>query len=177
MHTKAVYRSAQGLNDAGLVALRFNFRGVGLSTGSHDEGIGEQDDLRAVLDWLEGKFPHLPLVVGGFSFGSMVGLSVGASDDRVVGMLGIGLPVELDDRYDYGYLATAEKPILVVQGEQDEFGSGEQVARTLAPLGSHITTVRIPDTDHYFEGKLEELRTAVRGYYDAGPGARLLAAI
>jgi alpha/beta superfamily hydrolase len=177
MHTKAVYRSAQGLNDAGLVTLRFNFRGVGLSTGSHDEGIGEQDDLRAVLDWLEGKFPHLPLVVGGFSFGSMVGLSVGASDDRVVGMLGIGLPVELDDRYDYGYLATAEKPILVVQGEQDEFGSGEQVARTLAPLGSHITTVRIPDTDHYFEGKLEELRTAVRGYYDAGPGARLLAAI
>ena len=71
----------------------------------------------------------------------------------------------------------AEKPILVVQGEQDEFGSGAEVARSLAPLGSHITVVRISDTDHYFEGKLEELRTVVRGYYDAGPGARLLAAI
>jgi alpha/beta superfamily hydrolase len=177
MHTKAVYRASQGMNDAGLVTLRFNFRGVGLSTGSHDEGVGEQDDLKAALDWLEGAFPHLPLLVGGFSFGSMVGLSVGARDDRVVGMLGLGLPVDLDDRYDYSYLATTEKPILVVQGEQDEFGSGSHVARTLAPFGSHITLVRIQDTDHYFEGKLEELRTAVRGYYDAGPGARLLAAI
>ena len=177
MHTKAVYRAAQGFNDAGLVALRFNFRGVGLSTGSHDEGIGEQEDLRAALDWIEAEFPHLPLVVGGFSFGSMVGLSVGAEDDRVVGLLGLGLPVDLDDRYDYSYLARAQKPVLVVQGEQDEFGSGQQVAETLAPLGSHVTVVRVPDTDHYFDGKLEELRTAVRGYYDAGPGARLLAAI
>ena len=177
MHTKAVYRSSQGMNDAGLITLRFNFRGVGLSTGSHDEGVGEQNDLEAALDWLEGAFPHVPLIVGGFSFGSMVALSVGARDDRVVGMLGLGLPVDLDDRYDYSYLASAEKPILVVQGEQDEFGSGTHVARSLAPLGSHITLVRVADTDHYFEGKLEELRTAVRGYYDAGPGARLLAAI
>ena len=107
----------------------------------------------------------------------MVGLSVGAEDDRVVGLLGLGLPVDLDDRYDYSYLARAQKPVLVVQGEQDEFGSGQQVAETLAPLGSHVTVVRVPDTDHYFDGKLEELRTAVRGYYDAGPGARLLAAI
>ena len=95
MHTKAVYRAAQGLNDAGLVSLRFNFRGVGLSTGSHDEGIGERDDLRAAIDWIEMEFPHLPLVVGGFSFGSMVGLSVGAEDDRVIGLLGLGLPVNL----------------------------------------------------------------------------------
>lgn len=177
MHTKAVYRAAQGLGDAGMVTLRFNFRGVGTSTGSHDDGVGEQDDLRAALDWMEAEFPHLPLVAGGFSFGSMVGLSVGAEDPRVVGMLGLGLPVELDDRYDYDYLAEAEKPILVVQGEHDEFGSAEEVARKLAPLGSHITMVQIPGTDHYFEGKLEELRTAVRGYYDAGPGARLLAVI
>jgi alpha/beta superfamily hydrolase len=164
MHTKAVYRSAQGLNEAGLVTLRFNFRGVGTSTGSHDDGI-------------DSEYAHLPLVVGGFSFGSMVGLAVGSDDSRVVGLLGLGLPVDLDDRYDYSYLSSAGKPILVVQGENDEFGSGERVARALAPLGSHVTLVRVPDADHYFEGKLEELRTTVRGYYDAGPGARLLAAI
>ena len=177
MHTKAVYRSAQGFNDAGLVTLRFNFRGVGTSTGSHDDGVGEQDDVRAALNWMESEYPHLPLVVGGFSFGSMVGLSVGSEDHRVVGLLGLGLPVALDDRYDYSYLSRADKPILVVQGENDEFGSGEQVARALAPLGSHVTLVRVSDTDHYFEGKLEELRAAVWGYYSAGPGARLLAAI
>ena len=177
MHTKAVYRAAQGLNDAGLITLRFNFRGVGLSTGSHDDGVGEQEDLRAALDWLESEYPHLPLVVGGFSFGSMVSLSVGAEDDQVVGLFGLGLPVDLDHSYDYAYLENAEKPVLVVQGENDEFGSGEQIARALTPLGSHITVVRVPDTDHYFDGKLEELRSAIRGYYDAGPGARLLAAI
>lgn len=177
MHTKAVYRAAQGLNDAGLVTLRFNFRGVGTSTGSHDEGIGEQEDARAAVDWLAREYPSLPLVLGGFSFGSMVALSVGTDDPRIEALLGLGLPVDLDDRYDYGFLAKADKPVLVVQGENDEFGPGERAAESLAPLGSHVTLVRVPDTDHYFEGKLTELRTAVRGYYESGPGSRVLLAI
>jgi alpha/beta superfamily hydrolase len=176
MHTKAVYRSAQALNDAGLVTLRFNFRGVGTSTGSHDEGVGEREDVAAAIDWLDERYPHVPLVVGGFSFGSMVGLSVGAEDERIVALLGLGLPVGLGDRYDFGYLAGADKPVLVVQGELDEFGSGETVASVLGPLGDHITIVRIPGTDHYFQGRLEDLRAAVRGYYESGPGARVLLA-
>lgn len=177
MHTKAVYRSAQGLNDAGLVVLRFNFRGVGTSTGSYDEGIGEQDDLRAALDWLVAEYPELPVVVGGFSFGSMVALRVGADDHRVAALLGLGLPVDLDDRYDYDFLAEAGKPILVVQGENDEFGPAEQVQEVLAPLGSHISMVPISGTDHYFEGRLDELRDAVRGYFESGPGSRTLATV
>ncbi len=177
MHSKAVYRSAQGLNDAGLVALRFNFRGVGTSTGSHDEGVGEREDVKAAIDWLEASYPHLPLVVGGFSFGSMVALGVGAEDERIAALLGLGLPVDLDDRYDYGYLANAEKPVLVVQGEMDEFGSGERAASVLQPLGAHVTVVRIPGTDHYFEGSLDDLRAVVRGYYESGPGARVLLAM
>jgi uncharacterized protein len=176
MHTKAVYRAAQGLNEAGLVALRFNFRGVGTSTGSHDEGIGEREDARAALDWLEARYPELPMIMGGFSFGSMVGLSVGSEDDRVVGLLGMGLPVEMD-RYDYSYLADADKPVLVVQGERDEFGPGEVVAAALGDLGPTITLVRVPDADHYFTGHLEELKDAVRGYYASGPGAKLMAGV
>lgn len=172
MHTKAVYRTAQAFNEAGIVALRFNFRGVGTSTGSYDEGHGEQDDARAALDWLEARYPSLPLLVGGFSFGSMVGLRVGSEDERVVGLLGLGLPVELGD-YDFGYLAEVEKPVLVVQGEEDEFGSGEAVARRLEPMGDHVTLVRVPGADHYFADRLDELREAVRGYYASGPGARL----
>jgi len=175
MHTKAVYRAAQAFNAAGLVALRFNFRGVGTSTGSFDDGIGEQEDLRSAITWLEAEYPHLPLVVGGFSFGSMVGLSVGAQDDRVSGLIGLGLPVEFGDQYDYGYLSDTKKPVLVVQGENDEFGSGQRVAETLAPLGAHVTLIRIEGTDHYFTNRLDELRAAVRGYYESGPGASLLA--
>ena len=176
MHTKAVDRASQGLNDAGLVTLRFNFRGVGISTGSHDDGHGEKDDLRAALDWLEARYPTLPLVVGGFSFGSMVGLSVGVDDPRVVALLGLGLPVKKDE-YDYGYLAGADKPVLVIQGENDEFGSGAQVAAVLGPMGPHITLVRISGSDHYFVHRLDELRETVRGYYQSGHGARVLAAL
>ena len=176
MHTKAVYRAAQGLVDAGLVALRFNFRGVGISTGSHDDGHGEKDDLRAALDWLEARHPTLPLVVGGFSFGSMVGLSVGADEARVVSLLGFGLPVEKDE-YDFSFLARVEKPTLVVQGENDEFGSGAAVAELFRPMRSHVTVVRISGADHFFIERLDELRETVRGYYQSGPGARVLAGV
>lgn len=177
MHTKAVYRSAQALNEAGLVALRFNFRGVGASTGSYDEGVGEQDDLRAAVDWLVERHPELPVVVGGFSFGSMVALNLGAADDRAVALLGLGLPVDLDERYDFGFLADVDKPVLVVQGENDEFGPARRVKEALAPLGSHITVVTVAGTDHYFEGRLDELRDAVRGYFETGPGSRVLATV
>ena len=176
MHTKAVYRAAQAYNDAGLVTLRFNFRGVGVSTGSHDDGIGEMDDLRDALDWIEARYPSLPLLVGGFSFGSMVGLSVGAEDPRVVALLGLGLPVDMD-RYDYSFLSEIDKPILIVQGEEDEFGSGERVSALVAELGTHITLVRIPGSDHYFTDRLDELRDIVQGYYESGPGSRYLAAV
>ena len=176
MHTKAVYRAAQGLNEAGLVALRFNFRGVGTSTGSHEEGIGEQDDVRAALDWLEKEYPTLPIVVGGFSFGSMVGLGVGVEDDRVVGLLGMGLPIERGE-YDFSFLADVDRPVLVVQGEHDEFGTAAQVADYLRPMGPHITFVRIPGADHFFTERLDELRETIRGYYASGPGSRLLAVV
>jgi hypothetical protein len=175
MHTKAVYRAAQALNEVGLATLRFNFRGVGTSTGSFDEGVGEQDDLRAAIDWLSDQYPTLPLVVGGFSFGSMVALTVGAADERVDALLGLGLPVELDDRYDFAFLAETSKPILIVQGEHDQFGAGEAVAAKLAPLGAHVTVVRVPGADHFFADQLDQLRAAIRGYYESGPGAPILA--
>ena len=176
MHTKAVYRAAQAFNDAGLVALRFNFRGVGASTGSYDEGIGERNDLEAALDWLEAEYPELPLFAGGFSFGSVVGLSVGADDERVVALFGLGLPVDMD-LYDYSFLAETDKPILVVQGENDEFGPWDRVSKLLAALGTHITLVRIPGADHYFTDRLDELRATVRGYYESGPGSQFLAIV
>jgi alpha/beta superfamily hydrolase len=171
MHTKAVYRAAQALNEAGLVTLRFNFRGVGASTGSHDDGVGERDDARAALDWVRARYPGLPLLSGGFSFGSLVALSVGAADERVAALLGLGLPIRRDERYDYSFLARVAKPVLVVQGEQDEFGSGELVARALAPLGDHITLVRVPGSDHYFTDRVQELQGAVRSYFEHGPGS------
>ncbi len=167
MHTKAVFRAAQALADVKVAALRFNFRGVGTSTGSYDGGIGEKDDVLVSLDWLEERHPELPLVVGGFSFGSMVTLSAAADDPRVVALFGIGLPIRT---YDYGFLADVQKPVLIVQGEGDEFGSGPEVEPVIAALGSHVTLAIIAGGDHYFEGHIDEMKAVVSEYFQNGPG-------
>ncbi len=93
MHFKVVFRAAKALQEQGLAVLRFNFRGVGLSEGIHDHGRGEQDDARAALDEMARRFPDLPLVLGGFSFGSVVAARVGAVDARVRALFLMGFPV------------------------------------------------------------------------------------
>ena len=171
MHTKAVYRTAQALNEVGLRTLRFNFRGVGYSTGTYDDGIGEEEDVRAALDWLRLGLPELPMIVGGLSFGSMVAMKVGVSDPEVVAMVALGTPIHV---YDYSYLAEVEKPVLVCQGEHDEFGSAEEVQEVLGGLGNHVTVIPIPDADHLFEGKMEELQQRIREYFTQGIGLQAL---
>ncbi len=171
MHIKAVFRAAQALADASVAALRINFRGVGLSTGSYGEGIGEKDDVAAALDWLEEAYRGLPLVAGGFSFGSMVCLSHAVTDPRVVALFAIGLPVRL---YDYSYLKDADKPVLLVQGEEDEFGSGPELELVAAEIGSHVTLVRIPGTDHFFNGRIDEMKGALTSFFQGGPGGEVL---
>ncbi|HIF08339.1 MAG TPA: hypothetical protein EYQ64_15795 [Gemmatimonadetes bacterium] len=169
MQTKAVFRAAQSLADVKIAALRFNFRGVGTSTGGYDMGVGEKQDVLAALDWLEERHPGLPLVVGGFSFGSMVGLSAAAEDPRVVAMFGLSLPVRM---YDYAFLADVEKPVLVVQGDEDDLGSGAEVEPIVAELGSHITLARIEGSDHFFDGHMDEVKALVSAYFRDGPGGQ-----
>src|SRR5712664_809024 len=93
MHNKVVYQVAKTLHRFGLPVLRFNFRGAGLSEGTHDEGRGEQDDVSAALDFLAAEYPGAPLLLAGFSFGSWVGLRVGCSDTRVSELIGLEIPV------------------------------------------------------------------------------------
>ena len=94
MHNKVVFKVAQALHALNIPALRFNFRGVGHSTGTYDEGRGELDDVRFALDFLSRRYPSIPVIVAGFSFGSYVGLRVGASDDRVQALTGLGVPAK-----------------------------------------------------------------------------------
>ena len=171
MHTKAVFRAAQALAEAGITGLRFNFRGVGTSTGGYEEGIGEKGDVAAALDWLEEHQPGVPLVAGGLSFGSMVSLGYAATDLRVVALFALGIPVRM---YDYTFLKDVDKPVLIVQGEDDEFGSGTEAESAVAELGSHVTLVRIPDTDHYFNGRMDEMKDAVTEFFRDGAGASVL---
>lgn len=172
MHTKAVFRTAQALNDVGIRALRFNFRGVGASTGTWDDGVGEREDARAALDWMAEAAPELPLVMAGFSFGSRIGLEIGAADSRVRALVGMGLTVDL---YDYAFLAETRKPVLAVQGEQDEFGAGAAAREALEPMGDHVTVVTVPGAGHFFHDHFGELKDAIRTFFTDGAGAAALA--
>src|SRR5918911_4171785 len=125
MHNKVVFRTARGLGDAGLTTLRINFRGVGHSTGAHDHARGgEQEDARVALDHITAAHPGLPVFLAGFSFGARVGLEVGTRDARVGYLIGVGTPVSISERdYDFSFMEECRKPLLLVHGERDEFGS------------------------------------------------------
>ncbi len=160
MHNKVAFRAAGALNDAGLTAVRINFRGVGQSTGEHDEGRGELEDVRAALSYLAREFPDQPITLCGFSFGARVGLEVGMSDDRVRNLISIGTPV---DKYDFSFLAANRKPILFVQGDRDEFGDLNRLQRFIEELNANDTVELsvIRDSGHFFEGHLDELKRVI----------------
>lgn len=166
MHNKVVFRAAAALNDAGLITLRINFRGVGQSTGTHDEGDGERDDVRVGLDYLSSNYPNLGITLCGFSFGACVGLEVGISDQRVRYLIGIGTPV---NKYDFEFLQACRKPLLLVHGEHDEFGASDevkQIAADLEPL-TNVKLVIVPGAGHFFENKLDELKRAITEWITA----------
>jgi len=160
MHNKVVFRAAAALNDAGLIVLRINFRGVGQSTGEHDEGRGEREDVRAGLDYLAENYPSQKITLCGFSFGARVGLEVGMTDDRVLQMISIGTPV---DKYDFSFIESFRKPILFVQGDHDEYGSVDRLRELVARVGSNAAVELrvIKGAGHFFDNQLDELKRVI----------------
>src|SRR5262245_20176139 len=104
---------SRAFHDAGFAVLRFNFRGVGLSEGIHDEGRGEEDDLRAAMKFVNQRFPEAKLWLAGFSFGSAVMLRVGCRDSGAVGLVAVGFPAS---KYEFSGLTGCGMPKLFVQG-------------------------------------------------------------
>jgi len=160
MHNKVVFRAAAALNDAGLIALRINFRGVGQSTGEHDEGRGEQEDVRAGLNYLAKNYPEQQITLCGFSFGARVGLEVGMADDRVSRLIAIGAPV---DKYDFSFLDDCHKPILFVHGEHDEYGNVSRLKQLVARISKHakVELRIIKGAGHFFDTQLDELKQVI----------------
>ena len=158
MHNKVVFRAAAALNDAGLVTLRLNFRGVGQSTGEHDEGRGEREDVRAGLDYLSANYSSEPITLCGFSFGARVGLEVGSADERVLRLISIGTPV---DKYDFSFLEQCQKPILFVQGDVDEYGDVERLREVAAKIKGPVQLSVIKGAGHFFDDQLNELKQTI----------------
>ena len=168
MHNKVVFRAAGALNDAGLTTLRINFRGVGQSTGVHDEGRGEQEDALTGLNYLAASYPGQTITLCGFSFGALVGLQLGISDDRLTNLISLGTPL---DKYDFGFLEKCRKPLLFVHGELDEFGDVKRLRSLAEKLVKHalVKLVVIPGTGHFFEGSLDELKQAITDWVNEQP--------
>ncbi|MBC8031454.1 MAG: alpha/beta fold hydrolase [Pyrinomonadaceae bacterium] len=164
MHNKVIFRASGALNDVGLITLRINFRGVGQSTGEHDEGRGELEDVQAALDYLAENYPGQPVTLCGFSFGARVGLEIGMLDNRVRSLISIGTPL---DKYDFSFLKACRKPILFVHGDQDEFGSVPGLQHLVDEIKKHNTTVElrvVAGSGHFFEGHLDELKQEITGW-------------
>lgn len=162
LHNKVVFHTMKALNALGLPVLRFNFRGAGLSQGEHDNGAGEVDDVRAALDWLDREF-HLPLVFAGFSFGAAVGLRAACPDPRVCALISLGTPLTpVGDRvYAYEFLKTCAKPKLMVSGARDQFGPRAGLEALAVALPEPKQLVILEGADHFFEGRLREMRETV----------------
>lgn len=170
MHNKVVFHTMKALNSFGFPVLRFNFRGAGLSQGEHDQGVGEAGDVRTALDWLDAEY-HLPLLFAGFSFGSAVGMRAACPDARVRAAIGVGTPVvpvaeatEEPRVYSLDFLQQCAKPKLFVSGARDQFGPRAKLETLVASLPEPKKLVLIEGADHFFEGRLRELREAIESW-------------
>ena len=163
MHTKVVFHAMKALNSFGFPVLRFNFRGTGLSQGAHDNGDGEQDDVRAALSWLKGEF-NLPVIFAGFSFGSAVGSRVACSEADVRAIISLGTPVEAEGHvYSFGFLKQCRKPKIFLSGDHDEFGPHEALEQIVSDAAEPKELVFLPG-DHYFAGHLSEMRLTIESW-------------
>jgi len=167
MHNKVVYNAMKSLTKFGFHALRFNFRGTGLSAGTHDEGRGEREDVRAALDYLENEF-RLPIIFAGFSFGAATGLKAACNDSRVVGLISLGTPVSVDGRaYAYQFLAQCKQPKLFVSGSQDQYSPEQELRAAVANAAEPKKLVMVEGADHFFVGKLNFMQQAIEDWVRA----------
>ena len=161
MHNKVVFHAMKVLSGFGFPVLRFNFRGAGLSEGTHDEGRGEVEDVRTALRWLEERF-HLPIVFTGFSFGAATGLRAACPDPHVDAVIALGMPVRVDERsYGFRFLAECAKPKLFVSGGYDQFGPPHELQQLVARAPEPKKLVIIEDADHFFSGRLADMKRAI----------------
>jgi alpha/beta superfamily hydrolase len=163
MHNNVVEALVIALRRSGHATLRFNFRGVGGSSGEHDEGVGEVDDVRAAVTALLARQPFETLVVAGYSFGSMVGLRAGADDSRVDKLVGVALPFATRD---VSFLLGVTKPKLLVSGDRDGYSPIAGLEALYAELDEPKQLAIVSGADHFFRGREAQVADAAVRFLD-----------
>ena len=172
MHNKVVFKTAQTLQTLGIPALRFNFRGVGRSTGTYNEGRGEMDDVHYALEFLSRRYPGVPALIAGFSFGSWVGLRVAAADDRAQAMIGLGVPAR---SFDGNTLQDCHKPKLFIHGSEDDTAPYAQAKQWFEQVPAPKSMILIQGADHFFQNYLEELQQIIIEFVHSLDGTKYVA--
>jgi len=158
IHNKVVYRMARGMRRAGAVVLRFNYRGVNLSQGEYDHGIGETEDARAALDLLRSRYPALPFSLAGFSFGSRIILKLGCEIAGATRLIAAGFPANLPDSQTLGRCPV---PKVFIVSRNDQFCAIPTMETYLAALDEPKELIWIDADDHFFAGALDEFESAI----------------
>ncbi len=157
MHSKVVFTASRAFLDLGIPTLRFNFRGVGRSSGRYDRGIGELDDVRAAINYMAGKYKRI--LIAGHSFGAWAGMKAGCEDPRVQILIGIGMPA---DFADMSFLMDCPKPRLFIHGTLDELIPIEKIGGLYSAIPEPKKLTRIEGADHFFTGKLDAVSETMR---------------
>lgn len=169
MHTKVVYQAMKAFSHFGLPVLRFNFRSTGRSEGVHSGGLGEIEDVRAAIDWLDRTF-GLPVLLAGFSFGANIGFQAACGDPRVRGLVGLGMPLQAGGRaYSYDFLQDCTVPKLLLTGSEDPFAPRDLMEKIFAAAPDPKEMQWIDGAEHFFAGvpgslqpKLDRMQLAMR---------------
>ena len=158
MHTKVVYQGAKAFKQIGCAVLRFNFRGVGLSDGSWNEGRAEADDYRSGLNFMADRYPGVELWAAGFSFGAWIALTTSVADPRVKVLVGIAPPTQ----YDLSAVQASTKPKFLIHGERDELIPLKEMWHFYGQMQEPKELVVIDAADHVFDGKVSEVGDAIK---------------
>ena len=162
MHNKVAHTLARAFVRSGFAALRFNFRGTEGSGGSYDNAVGELDDARAALEWMQQRYPDVPLWLGGFSFGAAIAVRAALTND-VSGLISVAPAIY---RFANGLERQPQCPWLVIQGDQDELVDVDETIEWFNSLSPGPELLIVPGAEHFFHSRLADLRTAVMAFIE-----------
>jgi uncharacterized protein len=158
MHNKVIYRLARGLRKTGRVVLRFNYRGVNLSEGEYDHGQGEIQDARVCLEELRSRYPHLPAMIAGFSFGSRIALKTALAHPVLTRAIAVGYPTTYKNRE---YINHITMPKIFIQSTNDVHGPRADFEPFFAALPEPKRMLWVEAADHFFKDALDAYEQAV----------------
>ncbi len=168
MNNLIVYHLYYAFVERGFSVLRFNFRGVGRSQGVFDNGVGELSDAAAALDWMQIYNPDAKSCwIAGVSFGAWIAMQLLMRRPEIKGFISVAPPANL---YDFSFLAPCPSSGLIVNGERDRVVPAESVTDLVSKLkiqkGIKIEHITVPEANHFFENKVEDLMAVVESYLD-----------